>query len=498
MELFRLCESAGVEVPETWKTTEITGIATDSRLVRTGDLFLCIRGLVCDGHDYIEQAITNGAVAVLAEEDRPCSVPLLQVEDTRRAAAFLYDAFYGYPTKKLKFVAVTGTNGKTSTSFMLRAIFEAALYRCGLIGTVHCYSAGRRLSFQNANSLANMTTPDPSELYRMLAQMVEDGVEYVFMEVTSHALALRKPDAIHFVLGVFTNLSAEHLDFHGSMESYFEAKSRLFTLCDQAVINIDNSYGKRLAESCPCPMVTCSALSGAADYTATRIRNHGVDGSEYKLSAKNHCFTVRTPIPGTFNVINTLEAATAALCLGISPSVIMTALETLSGIDGRMERVKLGVITDYSVFIDYAHTPDALYNLLETARSLRTAEERIVLVFGCGGDRDKSKRAEMGKIASRLADFVVITSDNSRSEDPIRIITEIVAGMEKNSDFVIIPDRAKAVEFVIREAHREDIILLAGKGHEEYEIDASGKHAFSERHIAADAAGKYRETENDK
>lgn len=311
------------------------------------------------------------------------------------------------------------------------------------------------------------------------------------MEATSHALALSKLDAVRFSAAVFTNLTPEHLDFHGNMESYFSAKAKLFSMCDKAIVNVDDVYGRRLLEQLPCPAVSCSAKGGPADYTATQIRDCGVDGSEYKLVSHNHHFTVRTPIPGAFNVINTLEAATAALALGISPSAIMTALGTLAGIDGRMERVRLGAITDFSVFIDYAHTPDALENLLITARHLRKARERVVLVFGCGGDRDKSKRSKMGRIASTLADRIIITSDNSRSEDPMSIIEDIVSGIDKTSDYIIIPERRRAVEFAIREARGEDIILLAGKGHEEYEIDASGKHYFSEREIAAEAAGKY-------
>ncbi len=492
MTLFELCRETGIHVPEDHKHIEIGGIATDSRKVKEGDLFVCIKGLRADGHEHIEDAVQNGAVAVLVEHDTVDRlIPVLHAENTRRASAFLYNAFYGYPTKKLKIVGVTGTNGKTSLTFMLKTIFETAMFRCGLIGTVSSYSAGRRLSVRSDDPLANMTTPDPSELYKMLAEMVADGVEYVFMEVTSHALALGKSDAIEFETAVFTNLTPEHLDFHGDMENYFAQKQKLFGMCRRAVVNIGDAYGKRLAPMLTCPTVTCSTLGAPADFTLTRLQDHGVEGSEYKLVSKNHHFTIRTPIPGAFNVINTLEAAATALVMGISPSVIMAALGTLSGIDGRMERVKLGVFTDFSVFIDYAHTPDALYNLLTTARNLRLGQERVVLLFGCGGDRDKSKRSIMGRIASELADLVVVTSDNSRSEDPMQIIEEIYSGMEKDADIVIIPNRRRAIEFAIREAHPEDIILLAGKGHEEYEIDANGKHYFSEKDIAAEAAAKY-------
>jgi UDP-N-acetylmuramoyl-L-alanyl-D-glutamate--2,6-diaminopimelate ligase len=492
MKLSELC--VGIAIPEGFENIEIEGIKTDSRQVTRGDLFLCIRGLKTDGHLYIADAAKNGAAAILVAEDyegEMPDVPLLRTDDTRHAAALLYNTWYGDPAGKLHVIGVTGTNGKTSVTFMLRAIFETAFYRCGVIGTVNCYSAGRRMEIRRSDPLSNMTTPDPEELYRILAEMVKDGVEYVFMEVSSHALALGKPDAIHFDAAVFTNLTEEHLDFHGDMEQYFEAKKRLFSMCDRAVLNVDDAYSRRLRELVSCPYVTCSAKGNAADYIATQICDHGVDGNEYRLVASDKRFTVRTPIPGAFSVINTLEAATLACSLGISPSVVMTALGALSGVDGRMERVRLGVFADYSVFIDYAHTPDALENLLLTARGIRKRGERVVLLFGCGGDRDTGKRKKMGELAVTLADFVILTSDNSRSEDPMKILCDIQEGMGRG-DYVIIPDRRRAIEFAVREAHTGDIILLAGKGHEEYEIDRDGKRFFSEKRIVAEAAGKYR------
>ncbi|MBE6661872.1 MAG: UDP-N-acetylmuramoyl-L-alanyl-D-glutamate--2,6-diaminopimelate ligase [Ruminococcaceae bacterium] len=491
MRLSELC--VGLDIPRGFENTEIGGVKTDSRRVEKGDLFICIRGLHADGHSFAEDAVKRGAAAILVCEDYEGTpnVLLLRTKDTRSAAARIYNAWYGDPASKLHVIAVTGTNGKTSVTFMLRAIFEAALYRCGLIGTVSCYSAGRRMEIRSENPLANMTTPDPEELYRILAEMVKDGVEYVFMEVTSHALALGKPDAIHFDAAVFTNLTPEHLDFHGDMATYFETKKRLFDLCDRAVLNIDDAYGARLADELQLPFVTCSAKGKNADYVATQICNHGVDGNEYRVVSADKRFTVRTQIPGTFSVINSLEAAACASMLGIPPGVIMTALGALAGIDGRMERVRLGVLVEYSVFIDYAHTPDALENLLMTARSLCRDGERVVLLFGCGGDRDKSKRRVMGEIAARLADFVILTSDNSRSEEPMEIIREIQEGLV-GSDYVIVPERRRAIEFAIREAHDGDVILLAGKGHEEYEIDRLGKRFFSEKQIAVEAAGKYK------
>ena len=490
MRLFELCE--GMEIPKGCENVEIGGVKTDSRKVQKGDLFICIKGLHADGHLYISDAVQKGAAAVVVSENAvgDVGIPAVRVSDTRHAAALIYHSWYGKPTEKLHVIAVTGTNGKTSVTFMLRAIFEAALYRTGLIGTVNYYSAGRKILCGTDDPLANMTTPDPGELYRMLAEMAADGVEYVFMEVTSHALAFGKPDAIHFDAAVFTNLTPEHLDFHGDMETYYETKKKLFSMCDRAIVNVDDGYGARLASELACPHVTCSAKGIGSDYMAVQICQNGVDGNQYRLLSKQKRFTVRTPMPGAFSVINTLQAAACACELGLSPSVIMTALGTMAGVDGRMERVRLGVLADYSVFIDYAHTPDALENLLLTAKGFAREGERVVLVFGCGGDRDKSKRSVMGEIAARLADFVIVTSDNSRSEQPMDIICEIQKGLA-DSDHVIIPSRRRAIEFAIREAHAGDIILLAGKGHEEYEIDRSGKHFFSEKQIAAQAAGKY-------
>ena len=494
MNLYALCREAGIPVSVTVPDVEIFGIRTDSRTVQKGDLFVCIRGITVDGHAYVEEAVRRGAAVIVAEKSYilPAGAPVLFVEDTRLAAAMLYDAWYGHPSKKMKLIAVTGTNGKTSVTYMLRCIFEAAMYRCGVIGTVRCYSAGRTIDIRSDNALANMTTPDPEELYHILSVMAEDGVEYVFMEASSHALALRKLDALTFDAAIFTNLSAEHLDFHRNMENYFSAKARLFSLSKRAIINVDDDYGKRLAGKVKCPVLTCSAKTDAADFKAEQMCDLGADGNQYQLTSHKLRAVLRTPIPGRFTVMNTLEAAACASDFGVSATAIMSALSALPGIDGRMERVKLLATCDFSVFIDYAHTPDALYNLLITVRGFRRTGQRIVLVFGCGGDRDKSKRPIMGKIASELSDFCVVTSDNSRSEDTETIIGEILEGVT-GSAYAVIPDRAEAIEYVIRTARKEDIILLAGKGHEEYEIGRDGKRPFCEKAIVVAAALKYHE-----
>ncbi len=489
MKLGNLCASAGIDCQAENASQEINGIQTDSRLVRTGDLYVCIRGLHTDGHAYASDAIRRGAVCVLTDEedeqDLASHVCHLRAKDTRRASAYLYNAFWGDPCSKMKFIGVTGTNGKTSVTHMLRAVMEAALYRCGLIGTVGCESAGRVLDARSDNALANMTTPDPSVLYRLLHEMAEDGVEYVIMEVTSHALALGKLAPIRFEAGIFTNLTPDHLDFHGDMESYAKVKASFFESCKLSIINSDSSYAARMMQSAHGRTVTCSPSGRDADYLAEEIAMLPEGGVEYRLRSARSRMKLRCPISGIFSVANSMQTAICAKELGLGASVIQTALASLSGIRGRMERVRLGMDADFEVLIDYAHTPDALENLLRTVKALGK-KGRTVLLFGCGGDRDKSKRPVMGEIACRFADEVIVTSDNSRSEDPMEIIADILKGTEKTNTRVI-PDRREAIFSAILEARAGDVILLAGKGHEEYEISRAGRVRFSEREIVRQA-----------
>lgn len=484
---------------------EITGISSDSRDVEKGNIFVCIKGLHSDGHDYIEQAVSNGASAVIVQESRielladfeKMGVICAYSENTRRVLSFLWDSWYGHPAKKMKLFAVTGTNGKTSVTFMLRSIFKAALIKTGIIGTVVCYSDERRLDVRSDDETANMTTPDPKELYKMLSIMEREGVEAVCMEATSHALALDKLAPLRFSAGIFTNLTPEHLDFHGSMENYLAAKKRLFSMCDIAIINGDDSYCGEIRDAAQaggcrriCVCTKDESLGG--EYVATDIKNLGVDGIEYMMSSVCSVFRIKSQIPGNFTVSNTLQAAACAVEVGISAQTIQDALRHMGGIDGRFERVKLCAGADFSVFIDYAHTPDALENLLRTARGFRKRGQRIVLLFGCGGDRDKSKRAIMGSIASSLADFVIVTSDNSRGENPLDIISDIMAGFDySRCRATVIENRIDAIDYALRNALSSDIILLAGKGHEAYEINKDGKHPFDERKIAQECAGKY-------
>jgi UDP-N-acetylmuramoyl-L-alanyl-D-glutamate--2,6-diaminopimelate ligase len=490
MRLKLLCDGAGIECPPALEQIEVEGIETDSRRVTAGSLFVCIRGLHTDGHTYIGNAVKAGARCILAEADAECEacgeIPILRTKNTRRATSYLFNTWYGFPTKELRFIGVTGTNGKTSVTHMLRAILESALCRCGLIGTVGCESAGgRHLDSRGHNELANMTTPDPETLYRLLREMAEDGVEYVLMEVTSHALELEKLAPIHFDAAIFTNLTPEHLDFHGTMDAYAKAKSKLFAAADRAIVNLDSPYADRMIACARGRVVTCSER-GAADYTVEEARaNEG--GVSYRLCSSRSELRVHCPIPGAFSIVNSMQAAACALEIGIGAAKIKDALASLAGVRGRMERIRLGLGADFTVLIDYAHTPDALENLLRTANAMRRAGGRTVLLFGCGGDRDREKRPIMGRIASQNADCVILTSDNSRSEDPACILSEIRAGIAPGCDLIEISDRAEAIRHAILNARAGDLILLAGKGHEEYEITREGRRPFSERAIVRSA-----------
>ncbi len=521
--LTELLAEAGIAPPPSAAGVTVSGISTDSRRVRAGELFIAINGLHVDARAYMAEAAARGAVAVVAEEAESgqaaeTDLSMIGVPNARVAAACLYDAWYGHPTRGMRLVGVTGTNGKTSVSFMLRYILRAAGIPCGLVGTVGCYSPGGDALMSDAGTVG-MTTPDPAALYACLARMAEDAPDdgairpVVVMEVTSHALTLGRVAPLVFDLAVFTNLTPEHLDLHGTMEAYYEAKRRLFAVSRAAVVNADDRYGRMLLSE-PVPVRhwhICHAggleglppdrLCPAGDGHCTRLYaeqiNHlGEDGVGFKLTTPDVRVRLRCPVPGPFTVMNALEASAAALALGVSPAVIREALRNFPGVPGRMERVPIFKVrtgdsvdkrVPFTVFIDFAHTPDALEKLLSAAHAFRRRGQRIVLVFGCGGDRDRSKRKVMGRIASRMADYVVITSDNSRSENPGSIIADILEGVDKESTFEVIVNRREAIRTVIRDAREGDIILLAGKGHETYEITATGTRPFCERCIVLDA-----------
>lgn len=481
---------------------DINKVTSSSKKNVRGSAFVGVHGFKSDGNDYIAEAIAKGAEAIITDKiekalqtvypkGRKCVI--IEVDDARRALAYLCDAINGYPSDRMHYIAVTGTNGKTSVTYMLKYVFEAAMFRCGLVGTVNCYSLGRKLAYSTNDPDASMTTPDPEPLYSMLGEMADDGVEYVFLEATSHALELGRLAPITFDAAIFTNLTPEHLDFHKTMENYLEAKLKLFDRCGLAILNADDKYYPSVFSSVSqkCRICSCSVYNGIGDYQADNILFSGVDGCEYQLTSKHTIMRVKSPIPGRFTVMNTLQACALALELGIKPSYVYNGISRLCTVDGRMERIRLCPGADFSLFIDYAHTPDAMENLIETVHTFRKSTQRITVLFGCGGDRDKTKRAHMGSIVASLADKIIVTSDNPRTEDPHQIIADIMSGIPSNADCVTIPDRSKAIEYAIRTAKSGDIILLVGKGHEKYEITCDGKRPFDERNIAINAARKY-------
>ena len=495
MKLSELFDKAKINYPSEYGSIEITGVVTDSRKVTDGSMFVCINGFRFDGHDGIDEAINRGAKVIVCERVRDVFVggaAIVKIENTRTGIARIYNAWYGDPAGKLRIIGVTGTNGKTSVCRILSFIFEEAGYRCASIGTLGCWSVGgREMVLKNADRLANMTTPDPESLYFALSEMVADGAEFVFMEVSSHALSLGKCDPIEFDTAIFTNLTRDHLDFHINMEEYFNAKKKLFSMCRRAIINSDDTWGKRLLREISVRSISTSCENNG-DYLAENISVNADGCRAYILRYGDKSVKISLSMGGRFAVNNTLQAAAFALEFGISADTVSLALSKFSGVEGRMERVDLDKDIGFSVFIDYAHTPDALENLLLGVRSERVrSDERIVLLFGCGGERDRGKRKLMGIVASRLSDFVIVTSDNSRSESRKGIISDILKGIDKEKPFVVIEDRRAAIEYAVENARAGDCIILAGKGHEKYEIDKTGKHPFDEAEIVRNAVEKH-------
>lgn len=475
---------------------EFTHIITHTADLGRGVLFVCLRGIRYDSHTLIKIIEEGGAAAVIAEEEAilpsDIAIPIFRVPNTRRALAFLYSRYYGNPQNELCMIGITGTNGKTSTATVLYSILRSAGYKCALIGTAECLynDAVYTLPEESggSNRLRTMTTPDPDILYPMLRTMKDAGITHVVMEVSSHALALDKVTPISFEIGIFTNLSSEHMDFHSDMKNYMLAKAKLFSLCKTGIFNCDNEYAEDLIANATCRPLRAGVV-WQGDFRATDIELRGTMGASYSFTAPGVRLRVRITLPGAFSIYNTLLALTAATELGISPIAAADALTSLVHIPGRMERVPAGD-AGFSVFIDYAHTEQALKSLLTTVRSFRKNSERIVLVFGCGGDRDREKRAPMGRVADELADFVIVTSDNPRTENPDAIIADILSGMNAPGKHLVIRSRRRAIEHAILTAMAGDIIILAGKGHETYEITASGVRQFDERKILRSALEK--------
>ena len=452
---------------------EITGICSDSRRVGQGSLFVAIPGFQSDGHQYIRQAMEQGACAVVAQHAPDCPVPegvtLILVDDARRALAQLAAEWYDHPERQLRLIGVTGTNGKTTTTWLIRHILEQRGHKCGLIGTNGSIVDGPLRP-------AERTTPEAPELYGLLREMADAGCEYAAMEVSSHSLVLERVHGLHFAAAAFTNLTQDHLDFHKDMEHYFQAKALLFQRCDTAVLNLDDDWGLRLAERVSCPRLTYSAKRLEADLIAKNIVLLP-DQVQAVLVRDNDIARMRLNIPGMFSVYNGLTAIGCCLALGLTLEESAQALQSAQGICGRAEIVPTG--RDFTVMIDYSHTPDSMENILRTVRGY--AKGRVVGLFGAGGDRDHAKRPIMGRIAGELCDLCVVTSDNPRSEEPEAIIREIRQGMSQKHKYKVIPDRREAIAWCIKNARKDDIIVLMGKGQETYQEIRGVKHHLDER-----------------
>jgi UDP-N-acetylmuramoyl-L-alanyl-D-glutamate--2,6-diaminopimelate ligase len=427
-----------------------------------------VPGFTRDGHDFAPDAVARGAAALVAERELELAVPQVIVDDVRAAVAPAAAAFYGDPTASLDVVGVTGTNGKTTTAFLLRALLEADGRQTGLLGTVKSVVAG-------VEAEVTRTTPEALDLQRTFREMLDGGDRACVMEVSSHALALHRADAIHFSAAVFTNLTQDHLDFHPTMEDYFKAKRLLFTTGEGGVaseatariVNVDDPYGARLARELGAGTTTF-ALRGDADYCAEQVRTD-LDGSSFTVRTPDGPLNLRSPLRGEFNVYNVVGALAAARLLGVPPAICAEAIATAGQVPGRFETVDEG--QPFAVLVDYAHTPDSLENVLGAARPLTSARLRVV--FGCGGDRDRGKRPQMGEIARRLADDVIVTSDNPRSEDPEAIIAEILEGT--GPGVVHDADREAAIALAIGDAGPGDVVVIAGKGHEQGQEFAGGR-----------------------
>jgi len=478
-ELLQTVKPLAVEGPV---DRDITGITYDSRRVMPGNLFVAMRGENTDGHRYVEAAIDRGAAAVVLEREGGLNprATRIRVEDARHTLALASAEFYSHPSQQLKVVGVTGTNGKTTTAFMIKAIMEAAGLGAGLIGTVH-YQIGQRII------PASRTTPESVEIQDMMSQMLRANCSGVAMEVSSHALDLQRVAGIDYDVAVFTNLSQDHLDYHGTMKKYFEAKTKLFLALGsmrkrgRAVVNTDNEYGRRLiARLGGENAVVTYGVSSDAAIRALDVRV-SADGTYFVVRTPQGSVSVALPLIGRYNVANALAAIGAALSLGIDLGSIERALSTMRPVPGRME--VMDVKQDFHVYVDYAHTEDALRNVLMTVSEL--TKGRLIVVFGCGGDRDQGKRTPMGEAACELADFSILTSDNPRTEDPSEILKQIEEGFPvgAQSRYQVIADRREAIERALDIARPGDSVLVAGKGHETYQEFADTVVPFSDRQV---------------
>ncbi|MBR4073510.1 MAG: UDP-N-acetylmuramoyl-L-alanyl-D-glutamate--2,6-diaminopimelate ligase [Clostridia bacterium] len=460
-----------------FSNTEIKGLTSDSRQVESGYVFVCINGPLSDGHNYAASALEKGAVIIVAERDLGFFNQII-VDNTREVFAKMCAAWFGNPADSLKIIGVTGTNGKTSVTYMLKSILEQTGAKVGLIGTIQNMIGERVIEAKN-------TTPGVYELNALFAEMLKEGCTYAIMEVSSHALDQDRVYGINFESAIFTNITQDHLDYHLNMENYLAAKKKLFYMCKTAIINIDDPYSKQLISGLNCEIITYSTGNDST-YSAKGIQ-YKPASVEYELLGKDSLNHIKVNTGGRFTVYNSMCAIIAAVNLGVSIADAASALLGLSGVKGRAEVVPTG--RDFTVIIDYAHTPDGLKNILSTFRECQ--KNRLIVLFGCGGDRDKTKRPIMGSVAVYNADYVIVTSDNPRSEEPAAIIADILEGTTgTNKPVKVIENRIEAINYAISIAAPDDIIVLAGKGHETYQILKDRTIHLDEREVVTDALSR--------
>lgn len=478
MKLLDLLQNVNYDLVKGNLELEINEVQYDSRKVKKGDVYVAREGFPIDTHEYIDAAIENGAIAIVINKDVLIErdITVIKAEDSREALCIMASNFYGNPHKNFKLIGVTGTNGKTTITFIMKAILEAANYKVGVIGTVACFIGDKKLKTNN-------TTPDATELHKLFYEMSNAGVEYCIMEVSSHALDLKRVHGLEFGTGIFTNLTQDHLDYHETFENYFEAKMKLFRMSKNCIVNIDSEYGEKvvsriLEDKSKKRNIIKYSIDNDSQIKAENL-HLGARKSSFEWIKDNKAYTFHVNVPGRYNVYNALACIGTAFVENIGMDKVEEGLNKIQ-IPGRCELVTREYDLGFDVIVDYAHTPDALENILETAKEFTSG--RLISIFGCGGNRDASKRHIMGRIGSEISDIAIVTSDNPRFEEPMLIIEDIIKGIDKDN-YVIIENRREAIKEALRIAKKGDTIVIAGKGHEDYQIIKDKKYDFDERVI---------------